>query len=96
MNNITVAKLKKMYDHVVQLTNQDILIVSRNTTGNLQPAFTQKMTVREALEYGAWDTTHGTMAASVRMHPEHHKNSNEAVRVGNKVYEVWMDPYHNY
>lgn len=47
------------------------LLVTRNTKGNLLPGFTQQMTVKEALKYGAWDTSHGTMEYTVKLVDAH-------------------------
>jgi len=56
-------------ESLIEIGADDIVEVSRNTTGNLLPAFTQEMTLKEAIEKNAWDTCSGTMEAMVRLSP---------------------------
>lgn len=59
---------------LIEVAPDDIVEVSRNTKGNLLPATTQEMTLKEALAYGAWSTESGTMEATVRLSPNVYEN----------------------
>ena len=59
------AKRLSFNELVVFLDKSDEVSVGRNTRGNLNPAFVQSMTVSEAVAFGAWDTSRGTMEANV-------------------------------
>lgn len=56
-------------EKLVEIARDDIVVVSRNTKGNLLPATEQEMTLDEAIAYGAWSTVAGTMTASVTLSP---------------------------
>lgn len=59
------AKSLHYNDLVVFLDADDELTVSRKIRGSLNPGYVQSLSVSEAIKYGAWDTTNGTMTASV-------------------------------
>lgn len=58
---------------LITVGNDDILSVTRNTAGNMLPGFAQEMTVAEAISFGAWCTSQGTMECSVTLHPGHYE-----------------------
>lgn len=64
----------------VFLNADDVLTVVRAVKGGQLPSDTCSMTVSEALEYGAWDTSRGTMTAIVLY------NDSPAYRFGRRVY----------
>lgn len=67
---------------LVFLQADDLVTVSRNTGGNLNPDHRQTMTVREALGFGAWGTSQGTMTASVT-------HEGDSVKLlGNRAYKI--------
>ena len=61
----SVAKSLDPSRYAAFLSPDDQVTVTRNTRGNLNPGFTQTMTVEEARAFRAWDTVSGTMSASV-------------------------------
>ncbi len=69
-------KIKKQLlagETLITVENYDILSVTRNTAGNILPGFAQEMTVAEAISFGAWGTSHGTMECRVTLHPDHYE-----------------------
>lgn len=57
-------------ESLVDIDQEDILQVTRTTKGNFIPGNPQKMTVKEAVAYGAWDSVRGTMQSEVTLHPD--------------------------
>lgn len=64
--SISKKKLMKA-NELMPVPNDAELLVTRNTAGNQLPGFTQRMTVKEAIKYGAWDTVQGTMSYQVNL-----------------------------
>ena len=54
-------------EHLVCVDPSDMVEVRRNQKGSLLPASVVVMTAGEAVDSGAWDTSNGTMSASVRV-----------------------------
>lgn len=69
-----LLKSLRYNETLVSIANDDILLVTRNTKGNLLPGYSQSMTLREAVDFGAWDSVSGTMEYEVTLHPDHYKN----------------------
>ena len=82
-NNLhNLAKSLNTDELVVFLNADDALTVSRNTRGNLNPGYVQSMSVSEAIKFGAWDTTHGTMSAAVSY------NGSPVGLIGKRAYAI--------
>lgn len=68
MKKSKIAALEKRHGgEIVELSNDDVVIVARNTHGNMLPPVVNKMTISEAVAFGAWDTSRGTMDVDVRL-----------------------------
>lgn len=50
---------------MVQLLPEDVVVVWRNTRGNLNPGYEKEMRVSDALTRWVWGTSQGTMDVSV-------------------------------
>ena len=75
----------------IEVSPDDVLMVSRNTKGNQIPAFTQEMTMAKAVAYGEWDTTKGTMESIVTMSPNFYENAIDVHKKNGLVYGIFTD-----
>lgn len=67
-NFTELQKISEKLDHnqlLILLAAGDEVEVCRNTAGNLLPGSVETMTAEEAIQFGAWDSSHGTMDAVV-------------------------------
>lgn len=67
---------------LVLLNDGDEVEVCRNTAGNLLPGSKETMTVAEAIKFGAWDSSHGTIDAAV------YRNNRDVRLAGSRAYVI--------
>ncbi|MCA3018813.1 MAG: hypothetical protein ING73_11690 [Rhodocyclaceae bacterium] len=64
-SNKIISNRLRHDEYAVLLDKSDEVTVSRAEKYSLNKPFLQTMTLGEAVQYGAWDTTNGTMSAEV-------------------------------
>ncbi len=92
MTKYELLKSLPFGQRLVDIQPDDILEITRCTTGNFLPGYTQKLTCREAVDAGLFDSVHGTIDVRVRLDPETYEKPSAVSRLrSGYVYAIEID-----